>query len=64
MKFVTCYGVVYRVPDRKYKEMMEDIRDTGGADVARYGTCLGKMVNVTDMTQEEAAGILEDLKDE
>lgn len=63
MKIVTCMGMAYRVSDRNYKKVLADIRDTGGVDIEAYGTRLGSVVNITDMTKEEAADKLDSLKE-
>lgn len=62
MKIVICMGMAYRVTERNYKVVLEDIRDTGGVDIEKYGVHLGHVVNVTDLTSEEAAAMLADQK--
>ena len=61
MKVVTCMGMAYRVTDRNYRRLLEAIHETGGADIEKYGKRLGDVVNITDMSQEEAASILANL---
>jgi hypothetical protein len=56
-------GMAYKVTDRNYKKVLESIRDTGGVDIEALGTRLGDVVNITDMSKEEAADKLENLKE-
>lgn len=63
MRVLVYMDMAYHVSERKYKQVLEDIRDTGGADIEKYGKCLGRVMRITDMTQEEAASELDNLKE-
>ena len=62
MRVVTQMGIAYRVSDKNYKRLLEHIKATGWADIEKFGTRLGQIVNVTDMDAREAAYQLEQLE--
>lgn len=60
MKYVTCMGVLYQMSDAAYRKMLKEHAATGTADLP--GKALGYVKNITDMSKEEAAELLEDEK--
>jgi hypothetical protein len=64
MKLVTCYGGVFRLTEAEYEKALRDIINGGECELPsnRYiGDIKG---NFTDITGEEAKGMMEDLQEE
>ena len=61
MKYVTCYGGLWRLTNKQYKAMLTDIMAGPGIDLDHYGKNIGIIeVDVTDLTSEEARGYLQE----
>lgn len=61
MKLVTNMGYVFRLSEKAYRRVLRKIAQEKEFDLYKEGTCLGYIQeNVTDMSAEEAADLLED----
>lgn len=64
MKYVTCFGGVYRLSDANYKRALRQISQCGSCDLDQLGakTVCVTAVDITDMTEEEAAELSDEIK--
>lgn len=62
MKYVTCMGMLYRLKNSDYVDMMRSMAAGKDWDIDAKGKCLGYVKNVTDLTAAQAAEELEDLE--
>jgi len=65
MQLIVDFGMVYRLSDAKYRRFLRDVAKGDDSQVKAlcdYGKYLGSLHNVTDLNQEEAISLLEDLK--
>ena len=62
MKYVTCFGAVYRISERNYLRLLRAVAAGEGADLDKHGARpVGFTIHrdVTDITEEEAQEDLE-----
>lgn len=65
MRIVTTMGYVYRLSERRYRQLLRAIMNEEEFDLDVLGTRLADQYNnITDVTAEEAADELKDLRDE
>lgn len=64
MKIVTCFGGVFRLTDAEYEKMLRDTIKGDGFSLPA-SRCIGDLVeNVTDLSEDRAEELLEELKAE
>lgn len=56
--YVTCMGELVELTKSKYRAYLKEVRETGSADLGKYGKHLGRVFNVTDITRDDAELVL------
>ena len=60
MKLVNCFGI-WQLTDTKYRKLLTDLSQGKDVLIRQYGKYLGYPTDVTNITQEEACRLLEEL---
>jgi hypothetical protein len=64
MKIVSSMGALYRLSERNYRKLLRLAAADEPYNLALLGTRIGTLdLNVTDLSPEEAAGTLEELRE-
>ena len=62
MKYVTCYGGLWKLTNRRYKLMLQSIASGQDTDLGNYGPYIGIIeISVNDLTPSEAQDYLDSL---
>jgi hypothetical protein len=56
---VVCMGELVELTKTKYRAYLKELREKGSADLGNYGKILGRVYDVTDITRDNAATILD-----